>query len=350
MKNIISIDVASEVSAVCILDQNGRVVREKLVKTEISELSKIIKQIKVPKQVVFEEGTQAAWLWSELSHVCDDIFVCDPRQNVHLSGNKKSDQSDAKNLALRARGGLLTRVWHGGEELRSLRESVRMYQTLVEDCVRHKNRLRAVFRGNGLKNGKAAYQTLSRKEAVKGLPLNIQKERVERLGKVLDELEKQRALALKTMVKLARKSSMYKPLRTISGIGPVFASMFISEVGCPNRFRTRSQLWSYGGLSIATHESSEFEIRHGKISRRSRAIRTRGLTTSYNRTLKYIFKQAAMTLSRTAWKSQYLALLTRSKNANNAQLTMARKLASVMLNIAKTGEKYDIKKVFKTAS
>jgi hypothetical protein len=53
-----------------------------------------------------------------------------------------------------------------------------------------------------------------------------------------------------------------------------------------------------------------------------------------------------MTLSRTAWKEYYQGLLIRSKNANNAQLTTARKVASVMLNIAKTGEKYDLAKVF----
>jgi transposase len=178
------------------------------------------------------------------------------------------------------------------------------------------------------------------------LPLSIQRERVERLGKVLDELEKQRAAALKTMVKLARGNAMYKPLRTIPGVGPVFASMFISEVGCAERFRTRSQLWAYGGLSITTHESSEFEIRGNRISRRVRATKTRGLTRSFNRILKYLFKQVAMTLSRTAWKEYYQGLLIRSKNANNAQLTTARKVASVMLNIAKTGEKYDLAKVF----
>lgn len=350
MKNIIAIDVASEVSAVCVLSKEGKVLSEELVRTEIKELGQIIKRVKEPKQVVFEEGTQAAWLWSELSHVCNDVFVCDPRQNSRLSGNQKSDQSDAKNLALRARANLLTRVWHGGEELRSLREAVRLYQTLVEDCVRQKNRLRAVFRGTGLKDGKAAYQSLKRKEVSKNLPLSIQRERVDRLGKVLDELEKQRASALKTMVKLARNNTMYKPLRSIPGIGPVFASMFISEVGSPDRFRTRAQLWAYGGLSITTHESSEFEYRAGKISRKIRATKTRGLTKTFNRFLKYVFKQAAMTLSRGPWKQEYAALLTRSKNANNAQLTIARKLASVMLNIAKTGEKYDVSKAFKKAS
>ena len=68
---------------------------------------------------------------------------------------------------------------------------------------------------------------------------------------------------------------------------------------------------------------------------------------AYNRTLKYLLKQAAMTLSRTKWAPQYKLLLVHSKNKNNALLTLARKLAAVMLHIAKTGEKYEITKVFK---
>ena len=140
---------------------------------------------------------------------------------------------------------------------------------------------------------------------------------------------------------------MYKSLRRIDGIGPIFASMFISEVGDPKRFRTRAQLWSYAGLAITTFESSEFELKGDRTVRKARAVKTRGLVRSYNRTLKGMFKQAALTLSRTKWRTQYLALLERSKNANNALLTLARKHATVMLHIAKTGEKYDIAKVFK---
>ena len=180
-----------------------------------------------------------------------------------------------------------------------------------------------------------------------GLRLAVQRERVLRLGSVLDEVVVQRAKALKTMTTLARKSKMYKPLRKIDGIGPIFTSMFISEVGDPDRFRTRAQFWSYAGLAIMTYESSEFELKNGRIIRKSRAAKTRGLVRTYNRTLKYVLKQAAMILSRTKWSTQYRSLLGRTKNANNAQLALARKLASVMLSIAKTGEQYDIAKVFK---
>lgn len=347
MMNIIAFDVASEVSAYCILGNNQKVRRQERVATSIFEFKKIIKSVPRPRKVVFEEGTQAAWLWSELHPVCDDILVCDARQNRELSGQFKSDANDAKNLALRAQANLLKPVWHGGRELQSLREAVRMYQCLVEEAVRIKNQIRAVFRGCGVAVGSRAYTEKSRKKVVQDLRFAVQRERVTRLGTILDAVTIQRAAALKTMVAQARKNCMYKLLRKVDGIGPIFSSMFIAEIGDPHRFRTRAQLWSYAGLAIMTYESSEFELKHGRITRKLRAAKTRGLVRTYNRTLKYVLKQAAMTLSRTKWSAQYRTLLGRSKNANNALLTLARKLATVMLHIAKTGEQYDITKVFK---
>lgn len=347
MMNVIAIDVASEVSSVCVLGASGKVRMEEAVGTKVSNFKRIIKGVPRPRQVVFEEGTQAAWLWSELNGICDDVLVCDPRKNRGLSGQFKNDRNDARNLAKRAQAKLLERVWHGGQELRSLREAVRAYQGLTEESTRLKNQLRAVFRGRGIKVGNKAYTPESRKRIVQSLPLDIQRRRVLWFGAVLDEVATKRAEALRTMIKYARKNTMYKPLRGVDGMGPIFTSMFISEVGDPRRFRTRDQFWSYAGLAVMTYESSEFKLTNGVAIRKSRATRTRGLVRAYNRTLKYVFKQATMTLSRTKWSTQYASLLARSKNANNAQLTLARKFASVMLHIAKTGEQYDIAKVFK---
>jgi transposase len=345
--NIIAIDVSSEVSSVCVLGINQRVRLEDQVPTRIASLKKLIKSVPRPRQVVFEEGTQAAWLWSELQGMCDDILVCDPRQNRELSGQFKTDKNDARNLALRAQGNLLKRVWHGGKELQSLREAVRTYQCLTEQSTRLKNQLKAVFRGCGVATGSKAYSAKTRTKIVQDLRLAAQRERVLRLGAVLDEVTIQRAKALKTMIAYARKNSMYKAIRKIDGIGPIFTSMFVSEVGDPRRFRTRSQFWSYAGLAIMTDDTAEFELKNGRVVRKSRDTRTRGLVRAYNRTLKYVFKQATLTLTRTKWAMQYRSLLERTKNPNNAQLTLARKLASIMLHIAKSGENYDLAKVFK---
>ena len=345
--NIIAFDVASEVSTFCIMRENGRIIAEDAVRTRITELKRIIKKVPKPRQVVFEECSQAAWLCSELGYVCDDVFVCNGRKNQKLSGEFKNDVNDARNLAKRARMNGLERVWHGGNDLRNIKESLRCYQSLTEESTRLKNQIKSVFRSNGISIGQLAYLPERRKKAIKELKYSLQQERVNRLGLLLDEATKQRTGALKSMIKCARRNSMYSGLRKIDGIGPIFASIFISEVGDPNRFRTRSQLYSYAGLAVTTHDSSEYEVKKDRIIRKQQVSQTRGLVREYNRPLKYMLKQATMTLCRTKWKTNYQDILSRTKNCNMAQLTLARKLACVMLRIAKTGEKYDITKVFK---
>ena len=270
--NIIAMDIASEVSSICILGSGGRLFREFKVPTRISHLREIIKKVPRPRRLVFEEGTQAAWLWSELHGLCDDVLVCDPRANAELSGAFKNDRNDARQLALRARGNLLKRVWHGGHAFQSMRETVRTYQCLTEECVRLKNQIRAVFRGNGMCIGARADSLAGRKQWVRHLRLPAQRERVLRLGAILDDVVIQRNQALKTMVRYARRNKMYRALRRIDGIGPVFASMFIAEVGDPQRFRQRQQFWSYAGLAVSTDNSGEFELRDGRVVRKVRGV------------------------------------------------------------------------------
>lgn len=343
--NIIAIDLASEVSCVCVCDQRGQILREEAVETSAKALKKLVRVVKEPRTVVFEEGPQAAWLLTLFEPVCSDVFVCDPRKNRQLAGMRKSDKFDARALAERARLGALSRVWHGQGELRNMREAVRHYQAMTKHSTRLKNQMKAIFRSNGIRAGARIYDPKRREEIVKRLPLKEQQTRVFALGDVLSEVGRHRTEALKQMVRLARSNRMYPVLRAIDGIGPIFASKFIAEVGYPQRFRTKQQLWSYAGLAVSTYESSEFELVQGRTIRKRGVARTRGLVRSYNRTLKYLFKQTAMTLSRTKWRPYYEQVRSRTSDPNKALLTVARKLAAVMLRVAKTGERYDITKI-----
>jgi hypothetical protein len=100
--NVIAFDIGSEVSSVCVLGANGGIRAEQELPTRISAFKALIKKIPRPRQVVFEEGTQAAWLWSELRGICDDVLVCEPRAHKPLLGVFKSDKNDTRKLAKHA--------------------------------------------------------------------------------------------------------------------------------------------------------------------------------------------------------------------------------------------------------
>lgn len=344
MENIIAMDVASEVSCIFAANQRGKLIFEGSVPTEIPALREVIRRVPRPRTVIFEECCLADWLWSELQPLCDDIIVCDPRVN-RLQG-QKSDRIDARKLAHLARLGALSRVWHGGKELQDLRQAVFSYRTLTTHSVRLKNQIKGVFRSWGVRGGGNAYESATRKKVIGKLPTKASRSRVARLARLLDVVSEQRHGALKEMIKLARQRPRYKEFRTIDGIGPRFAAFLVATLGDARRFRTKKQLWAYAGLAVTTHDSGEYEVMDGQICRKRRQIHTRGLVRSYNRTLKYVFKQVAMTLSRTKWKEYYNFLLARSKNENNVQLTLARRVAKIVLHVAKTGERYDVTRAF----
>jgi transposase len=344
--NIIALDIASEVTAACIMNARGKVLREELLPTQIADLRALIGSVRSPRQVVFEQCEQAAWLWSSLEGWSEDVLICNPRENKRLSGEKKSDRSDALNLAEAARRQSLVRVWHGGEDQRKLKERWKQYQILTREQTRLKNQMKGVLRSRGVLATKRLYTMKTRESELSRVTGAVFQERVRQLGAVLDVLKREQRVALRELTREARKQAIYTALRTVPAIGPVFAALFLAEVGCPGRFRGRRQFFSYCGLAVSTFESGEYEVRGGRIVRKLRAVRTRGLVNSFNRPLKTLFKQTAMTLSRTTWKPYYLRILENSKCKEHAQLTLARRLASIMLRIAKTGEPYDVAKAF----
>lgn len=347
MRNFIGIDVASEVCSVVTMTEKGRLITECNIPTTAENIRQIVKGIRRPRTVVFEECCQAAWLYSILEPYVDDVFVCDPRKNKSLSGHSKSDRNDAFNLAERARGGHLSRVWHGGEKFQELRNRLRLYQALTQESTAVKNKMKAVFRSRGLRVGAVVYNPEQRQATLELLPLQAHKERVSSLGEVLDAISEQRSIAEKMLIRATRSNAMYKSLMSIPQIGEIRAATIIAEVGTPSRFRSRKQFWSYIGLAVTTYESSQYTLDdRGRVRAKDRKVRTRGLVKNYNRELKGVFKQAAFALSRGEWKHEFDRLLKAGVAPNNALLTLARKIAAIALHLMKTGEEYDETLVF----
>lgn len=347
MGHYIGLDVASEVTAAAVLTEHGRVLFETKLPTSANNLKQLVKSVKRPRMVILEECCEAKWLYSVLEPLCDDVFVCNPKKNNDLSGHSKSDESDAYNLADRGRGGYLSRVWHGGKQFQVLRERLRLYESLTQESTALKNKIKAVFRSRGIQCGKTAYDGDSRTKAVKLLPLSAHRDRVLRLGAVLDLVTEQRDASLKELIKAVKKDSAFKSLTSIPRIGDIRAAMIVAEVGTPNRFRTRQQFWSYVGLAVTTYETGQYTVDDlGRVRAKERKVRTQGLVRQYNRTLKCVFKEAALQLSRFEWKDEFERLTKSGVKDSSARLTLARKVAAISLRLMKTGELYDEALVF----
>ena len=77
---------------------------------------------------------------------------------------------------------------------------------------------------------------------------------------------------------------------------------------------------------------------------RAQVHKTRGLNRQCNRRLKYLFKQAALTVLMKPdhpFRQHYDRLLEGGTKPNNARLTVARKIAALTLAMWKQNKEYD---------
>jgi transposase len=131
-------------------------------------------------------------------------------------------------------------------------------------------------------------------------------------------------------------------LQTIPQIGQIRAAMLLGIVGTPARFRARRKFWAYGGLGVVQRVSSEHRVENGQVVRESR---TRGvrLSKSGQPLLKKVLSDIALhaSIGRGELRTLFDRHVARGKRPAIARLTLARKIASVIIAVWRTGKPYD---------
>jgi transposase len=340
-------DVHQATTVVVVLDEHGRLVLETIVATEAAAILRLIQNLSGPLHVTFEETTQAGWLYEVVRAYVAEVIVCDPRRNRLLSEGSKADKPDARKLAELLRAGLLRSVYHGHEVTRKLKELVKAYETLSADTARTMVRIKAIYRGRGIRTpGRGVYQIPQRERWLDQLTEPGVRQRVGWLYEQLDQLRPLRRRAKQAMLAEGRTHRAVTLLRSIPQLGPIRSALIVATVDTPHRFRTKHQLWSYSGLAVVTHMSSEYEIKEGRVVRSRKPIATRGLNRNCNRRLKEVFIGAATGGSRREPYRDYVkGLEQKGMRSEMARLTLARKIAAIALRIWKKGERFDPKKL-----
>lgn len=343
-------DVHQATTVVVVVDADGKVILETIVATEAAAILRLVQSLSGPLHVTFEETTQAAWMYEVVRTFVAEVIVCDPRRNKLLSEGSKADKPDARKLAELLRAGLLRSVYHGHEGTRKLKELVRVYETLSEDTIRTMSRIKALFRGRGIRTaGHGVYQETQREEWLKRLSEPGARQRVSLLYDQLDQLRRIRRQAKQSMLTESKNHRAVTLLRTIPQLGPIRSAQIVAIVDTPYRFRTKRQFWSYVGLAVVTHMSSEYEIQAGRVVRRKKPVSTRGLNRNCNHRLKDVFIGAATGGAQSQIYGPYIeALKQNGMRAEMARLTLARKIATLALTVWKKGDVFDPKKLNRT--
>ncbi len=321
---------------------SGRKLRNDVVETNGKALVSYLRGIPGRKHLCLEEGTQSAWLYEILSPHVEEIVVA----GIGKSRGQKSDVLDAFRRAEELRTGTIKkRVFKAPRLYSRLRELARVHSMLVRDVVRVQSRLKVMYRARGVATpGRSVYSSRERDRWLRQLPVSS-RWATEKLHEEYDLLLELKREAEQELLVESRKHRVSRILATAPGLGPIRVAQLLPIVVTPHRFRTRSQFWAYCGLAIVMRSSSDWVQSPEGAWMRAQVQRTRGLNRNHNSSLKNIFKGAATTvitrLPTDPLYEHYVQLTVAGTKPNLAKLTIARRVAAIVLRMWKDEQEYD---------
>ncbi len=156
MELYVGIDVSLEEAAICLVDENGRVVRAGKVASDPATIATFLRERSVViVRIVLESGQLSTWLTRELQKLGLPAVCVDARQaNRALSGRlNKSDPADAEGLAQLARTGWFREVHVKSEASDRLRAHLGARDRLIRIRKDLESQIRGTLKTFGIKLG-----------------------------------------------------------------------------------------------------------------------------------------------------------------------------------------------------
>lgn len=326
MKYFIGLDAHSTTSTFAVLDNEGQCHLRKTVNTSEQNLLAVIDQIPGERHLTFEESTISHWLFLTLREKVEKLLVCNPTYVAKKQG-AKTDFRDALHLANELRTGHLQEVFHDDSHWAQLRVSVSGYQDVVQEIVRTKNRLKAIFRAEVISTDENNFY--KNRDRVGELKNESARFVATNLFSQVDFLEIEKEKYLDWFRKNQKKYRPIRNLMTIPGISLIRANIITAIVCQPARFKNKHQFWGYCML-VRHIQSSGGRIYGNK--------RIHG-----RRELRDVFIGAAESAVRTETKlrDHYDALRAKGVDHKDAKVSLARKIAGLSLSLLKNNDVYD---------
>src|SRR5439155_6127422 len=139
-------------------------------------------------------------------------------------------------------------------------------------------RVKAIYRSWAIPcSGKQVYAARHRAEWLAKINHPGVRRRAEFYYLKLDALRVLRQGARRELLAESKKHKAWKRLCQIPAIGPIRAAVLLGILQTPHRFRTKRQLWNYGGLAIEMHSSADHRRVGGEVQRARKNVLVRGL-------------------------------------------------------------------------
>ncbi|HZA02464.1 MAG TPA: IS110 family transposase [Hyphomicrobiaceae bacterium] len=325
MEHYAGIDVSLECSSVCVVDANGKIVREDKIASEPEALIAWFASLgHGMTRIGLEAGPLSQWLYATMKQAGLAVELLETRRvrDAFSAMPVKSDRNDARGIAQLMRLGWFRPVHCksiGAQEVRAMLTARKLVQSKLQDV---ENSLRGILRGFGLKVGKVTPKTFAGRirELVAGHPnlQGIAQALLSVRGVLLRELD-----GFEKRVRcMARADAKAKLLMSTPAVGPIVALTYASAIDDPARFKSSKQAGAHFGLTPKRYQSGTID-RTGRISKiGDAAVRTALYQAAHIMLTKPVKGCAEL-------KSWAMRIAKRA-GYRKAKVALARKLAVIM--------------------
>lgn len=332
--NYIGIDVGKNSSAVCVVDEQGKLVCEREFLTESESFKAFFAKYPDSRSVV-EACPLAEWVHRTLKSEGYLIDIVGSRESKKVqTSKKKTDKLDARALAQLARTGWYERVHCKSEDARAFRSLLTARKQLLKTEQALCASIRGLLLANGVKLGVGKGHNFAAevRASLKGLSMLI-KQAIRPMLKIALEASEQLKKNYKLLKRYASKDKTAQLLQTIPSIGPATATAFMSTIDDPRRFSSADKVAGYLGLVPEVHQSGATEY-HGRITKQGDGL-LRWLLVECAHVLLYRSKGAHPL-------KEWGLMLAEKKGMAKAKVAVARKLACLLHAVWVSGVPYDL--------
>jgi len=269
MRYFAGFDVSLEETAIGIVDETGRLVREGKVATEPEALDAYMRAGGLPiERVGLEAGPLSTWLHGELTAGGWTMVCIETRRlrAVTRAMPVKSDRKDAEAIAQAMRTSWYRAVHVKSAESQRIRVLLRNRKILQAKRLDIDNEIRGTLKAFGLKLGKVGragfagrVRELVAGEAVLEAIMPPMLQARSALIAAFDKLHRQ-------VLAIVRQDPVCRLLMTAPGIGAVTALGYKTAVDDPHRFRHSADVGPHFGLTPRRYQSGETDY-SGRISK-----------------------------------------------------------------------------------
>ena len=319
------IDVSLKSSSVCVVDANGKIIREGVVTSEPETLIAWFASLGYPmRRIGLEAGPLSQWLYAKMKEAGLAVELLETRRvrTAFEIMPVKTDRKDAQGIAELMRLGWFRPVHCkslGAQEVRAVLTARKLVQSKLLDI---ENSLRGILRGFGLKVGETTPRSFAGRirELVAGHP------NLETIGEALlsvrDVLLREFNAFEKSVRAMARSDAKTKLLMSAPGVGPIVSLTYASAIDDPARFKSSKQVGAHFGLTPKRYQSGETD-RSGRITKIGDAAVREALYQAAHVMLTKPLKGC------TYLKSWAMRIAKRA-GMSKAKVALARKLAVIM--------------------